>query len=51
MGGDLCESDTVDKILSAGCCRGSLFWIAGVGVSEEEAATIDVGEEAFKADT
>ena len=40
-----------DKILT-GCWRGSLFWIAGLEVTEEEAvaATIDDAEEAAEAE-
>ena len=40
-----------DNILGAGCSRGSLFWIAGLEVSEEEAVTFDVGKETFEVDT
>ena len=38
-------------MLSAGCERGSLFWIANVvEVSEDEPASIDVSGEAFEVD-
>ena len=39
------------KYFGAGCSRGFLFWIAGLEVSEEEAATIIVGKETFEVDT